>query len=414
MIVLSVTHGVTGLVPAWTAGACAWLAGALLARGIGRMQGVQVSLMALAGCAGLGAATLAGDLSWWRTLLEGNQSILAMLATITFLRLVARTGARDDEFLPRGPNAVRQTILATHVFSVAINISAAFVVGQRISDNGTLSPLQAKVISRAFVAAACWSPFFASVAVVLTYVPGVDLATVAGFNFVLAMLLVGFCLITLAGDRQAASFIGYPVHREALALPALLAAMVVTLSVLTEGLPVLTVIVLAAAASVVLLAAPRPPRATALAFARHVRDELPRMGGEFALFLGAAVLAAGIAAAVRLTEFDAIVDPRTAFEAIPLVVLLAMLSLVGVHPVISLATMSTLFPAELADPDLVAMVVLMAWSVALSASPFSGATLALQGRFGIPSTRFLRWNFRYLLFGLGASSLVLLGYGRLA
>lgn len=412
MIVLSVLHGTAALVPAWAAGACAWTVGLLLVRHIGRMQQVQVAGMALVGSAGLAAAALNGDFSWWTRLLEGNQAILAMLATITFLRLVARTGAREDEYLPRGPGAVRQTLVATHLFSVAINISAAFVVGQRISADGTLTPLQAKVISRAFVAAACWSPFFASVAVVLAYVPGVDLARVAGVNVVLAILLVGFSALTLPRSADARTFIGYPVHAEALTLPALLAVTVVALSVTTDGLPILTVIVLASGVSVLALTLAGRRPGTRREFARHVRDELPRMGSEFALFLGAAVLAAGIAAAVRLTRLDLVVDPVTAADAIPLVVALALLSLVGVHPVISLATMSTLFPPELGDPDLVAMIVLMAWSVALSASPFSGATLALQGRFGIPAVRFLRWNASYVVFGLAAASIVLLGYGR--
>ena len=50
----------------------------------------------------------------------------------------------------------------------------------------------------------------------------------------------------------------------------------------------------------------------------------------------------------------------------------------------------------------------MAWSVALGTSPFSGTALALQGRFGIPATRFLRWNLAYLAIGLVLASAVLL------
>jgi len=83
------------------------------------------------------------------------------------------------------------------------------------------------------------------------------------------------------------------------------------------------------------------------------------------------------------------------------------LTLVGIHPVISVAALSGLFPARLTHPDLVGMVILMAWSVALGTSPFSGTTLAMQGRFGIPATRFLRWNLRYLLVGFVLASAVL-------
>ena len=112
-------------------------------------------------------------------------------------------------------------------------------------------------------------------------------------------------------------------------------------------------------------------------------------------------------ALARVVEIDLVIDPVRGVEGIPLLLALVSLTMVGVHPVISVATVSGLFPAELVRPNLVAMVVLMAWSVALGASPFSGTTLAMQGRFGIPSTRFVRWNFSYLLAGLIFASVLL-------
>ena len=88
--------------------------------------------------------------------------------------------------------------------------------------------------------------------------------------------------------------------------------------------------------------------------------------------------------------------------SVALLLTLVGLTLAGIHPVISVATLAGLFPSELAHPSLVAIVVLMGWSIALSTAPLSGTTLALQGRFGIPATAFLRWNFRYTLVGLAA------------
>ena len=131
------------------------------------------------------------------------------------------------------------------------------------------------------------------------------------------------------------------------------------------------------------------------------------MGGEFALFLSAGLLAVGISALAANGHIAYVLDPAGANEAIVLLALLVALTLIGIHPVISVATLSGLFPAALTHPDLVGMVILMAWSVALGTSPFSGTTLAMQGRFGIPATRFLRWNLRYLLVGFLLASMVL-------
>ena len=87
--------------------------------------------------------------------------------------------------------------------------------------------------------------------------------------------------------------------------------------------------------------------------------------------------------------------------------LLVALTLVGIHPVISVATLSGLFPPALSRPDLVAAIVLMAWTASLGTSPFSGTALAMQGRFGLPAPAFLRWNLDYTAAAVVAGACVL-------
>ena len=55
-------------------GACAWLAGLLLWRGISRFQLIQSLVMAGLGLVGIAIATAAGDWSWWSALQRGNHS----------------------------------------------------------------------------------------------------------------------------------------------------------------------------------------------------------------------------------------------------------------------------------------------------------------------------------------------------
>ncbi len=408
MIALSTLHGVSGgRIPAWPAGLCVWWIAVVLARSISRFQKIQVTIMGVVGMAGLASALSRGDFSWWPQLIEGNQAILAMLATVSFLRLVARSGAHAGERLPRGPGAILQTLLAVHLFGAIINISAAFVVGQRISQDGSLTPLQAKVVSRAFVAAACWSPLFASMAVVLHYVPAVTVVQVVKINLLLAASLLAFSAWDLRRDTRVDEFIGFPLHREALAAPLTLSALVLGLYSLPTGWAILTIIVIAALGCVALLRVTKPWAETRRLLWHHIDRELPRMGGEFALFIGATLLATGVGAFATAHPMPRIVDPPDALAAIPLLCLLVVVTLCGIHPVISVATLASLFPAHLRAPDVLAAVVLMAWSITLGTSPVSGTTLAMQGRFGIPSTHFLRWNLPFSGVGLASGCAIL-------
>lgn len=410
MVVASLAHGLSrGQLPAWPAGVLAWLIGTRLIIDVTRFQQVQAGLMAAVGCAALAAAwLLAGNAPLLR-LVEGNQALLAMFATVSFLRTVTRTGAQPGERLPEGRLAVVQTLFATHVLGAIVNISSLYIIGHRIARGRELTALQAKVITRGFVAAGCWSPMFASMAVVLHYVPGTDMLAVSRINLMLALALLTWSAVTLMRDTDAPGFTGFPLHREALTVPVVLSLLMLVLYPAPTGWTILTIIKVAAAACVALLCCTRPPVETVRRLRHHVEHELPRMGGEFALFLGAAVLAAGISAIVPVLGIDFAVDPRRAMDCIPLLFTLVALTLLGIHPVISTATLSGLFPQPLGNPDLVAMTILMAWALALGTSPFGGTTLFMQGRFGIRATRFVRWNAPYTAAGLVFATLILIG-----
>jgi hypothetical protein len=102
-----------------------------------------------------------------------------------------------------------------------------------------------------------------------------------------------------------------------------------------------------------------------------------------------------------------------ASEASLLLLLMVGLSVVGVHPVISIATAHGLLAPLAPDPDLMGMVYLMAWAQGVAISPLSGMHLAMQGRFGIDPRGFLRWNGSYTLFMLVLDAGVLHLYEKL-
>jgi hypothetical protein len=399
-ILLSVAYGFGLGVSGSLAGIAFWMAGVLLARRVTGLQRIQTLAMLLVGGAGLLYAGLAAGEAQLDKALAGNQALLAMLAGVSFLRLVSLPAVDAGETDPRGPAALRRTLLGVHLFGSVINLSAVMILGDRQSRRRAMTPLQATVLSRGFALAAHWSPFFAAMGIALSNSPGAQLLVLSSVGLPIAALGLSVSAWQLSWRPAARDFVGYPMHFEALWIPGLLASLVLLMHQLSPGTPVLTLI---SSLSVLLtlgaLLVRDAPRALSGFFA-HVQEGLPRMSGELLLFLAAGVLAAGIGSVVQSTGWTLDLISFGATEASLLLLLMVGLSVVGVHPVISIATAHGLLAPLAPDPNLIGITFLMAWAQGVSISPLSGMHLGMQGRFGIDPRGFLRWNGSYTLFML--------------
>lgn len=413
MMLCSFAGGVGLPLPVWMPGAFAWLAGLLLLPGLSRFQATQAALMSAVGFAGIAYAAGHGDYSWWPGLRDGNHALLAMLTAVSFLRPVTTAGI-GEEPLPRGRRAVLETLAATHLFGAVINISAPVLVGERIAGPQGMTPLQARAVSRAFVAASMWSPFFIAMALILHYVPSAKLTVISGLGFATSTALMLFSAVTLTRDPAAAAFTGYPLHWRALWAPVLLSACVLSGHALLPETSVLVLIEGAALGVTLAVLLLKRPRELVPVLAGHVVDRLPDMRGEIAMFLSAAVMTAGIGAAVGLT--GVVLAPAT-FDAATAALLLGaliVLAVVGVHPVVCISVLASVWPFGEYNGNLLGAVFLFAWGLGLVISPFSGTSLVFQGRFGLRTADLLRWNASYALFGYVVGVALLYGYARWA
>ena len=262
--------------------------------------------------------------------------------------------------------------------------------------------------------AALWSPFFAAMGVALSHAPGAQLLTLSSTGLPLALfglLLSGW---TLSRRADIGGYVGFPLHFGALWIPALLAAVVLCLHLWRPQLPILTLISASALTLTLVVLLVRDAASAPDRFSGQVTDGLSRMSGELALFLAAGVLAAGIASAVVAAGFTLDLTGFGAYEASVLLVLMVLLSVAGVHPVISIATSSGLLTPLAPDPDLLGIVYLMTWATGVAISPLSGMHLAMQGRFGIDARGFLRWNGGFTLIMLSADIVALHLFERFA
>ena len=406
-ILLSILHGVGSGVPRAWPGAAFWLAGVLLASRVRGLQRMQTLAMLAVGGGGLVYAWSVDGMPQLDKALSTNQALLAMLASVSFLRLITLPEADAGEPDPRGPGALWRTLFGVHLFGSVINLSAVMILGDRLSRREPMTPLQAMVLSRGFALASHWSPFFAAMGIALSNAPGAQLVTLSSVGLPLAafgLLVSGW---RLSRHPAAAAFVGYPMHFGALWIPALLALLVMAAHWLLPAVPLLSLISLLSLGLTLLVLSLRHRDGALPRFTHQIRHGLPRMSGELVLFLAAGVLAAGIASAVQSSGWTLDLLEFGATEASVLLVLMVGVSALGVHPVISIATAHGVLAPLAPDPNLMGITYLMSWAAGVSSSPFSGMHLAMAGRFGVDSRGFLRWNGRFTLLMVAVDALVL-------
>ncbi|PLW69557.1 hypothetical protein [Pseudohalioglobus lutimaris] len=407
MILTSILHGISPTFPAWIAGLFGWSAGLLLVSDVRGIPRIQAVIMLVLGSLGLlyGAYTQ-GEADYLKAV-AANQALLSMLAAVSFLKLITLTATNKVDILPTGKRAMWRTLLGVHLFGAVINLSAIMIVGDRQSRHSPLSPAQATVLSRGFAMAANWSPFFAAMGVALTNAPGAELSVISPVGLPIAMIALAWSGWQLTRQFDVDNYEGYPLHFGSLWIPGLLAIAVLLTHHNFPSLPILTLISLLSVSLTLLVMTMRKEQSSRARIVDFVTYDLPGLRGELMLFLSAGVFAAGISSVIRATGFDLVPDSFGASEASLLLLVMTLLSILGIHPVISIVTASGLILPASPDMNLLAMTFLMTWSIGVCVSPLSGLSLAIQGRYNINSFNFLNWNGMFALLLLGLDILVL-------
>lgn len=409
MVLLSILHGLYGEFPAYPAGGLGWLAALLLVTTVKLIQRIQVIAMLLVGGGGLLWGVFNGAEIPVEKVFSTNQAMLAMLASVSFLRLVTQP-AICDEALPQGSRPLWRTLFGVHFLGSVINMSSVVIIGDRLSANRPMTSLQACVLSRGFAMAANWSPFFAAMGVALSNAPGAQLTTLSLVGFPVAMLGLLLTGWELTRHGRAGQFHGYPMRFGTLWIPGLLALMLMLLHHAWPAIPILTLICALSLFTTLLILVLRHGRTGIDAYAQHIRIGLPRMSGELLLFLAAGVLATGIASAIQASHLALDLQQFGAAEASLLLLAMVTVSVIGIHPVISIATAGGVLAPLGVDPNLLGITFLMTWAIGVCASPLSGLQLTIQGRYQVNALTMLRMNGGFALVMLAGATVALTLY----
>jgi hypothetical protein len=327
-------------------------------------------------------------------LMQGNVFIVSMLAGVSFLTVISQPQIGMDESLPTGKRSIISTFVGVHLFGAVINISSLFIHADRMSANRPLSPAQVVVLTRGFSTAALWSPFFAAMAVALSYAPSADLVLLMAVGGVISALGMGITFLELKRGLTDAKFYGYPLRISSLWLPSLLTLLVFVLHQLFPSLSILFIITACSPAVCILFLLKKPN--TKAILNKHVENKLANMQNEIVLFLSAGIFAFGLKMLLSEQTFFGLFSVFDATAASLCFLLIVLLSIVGFHMLIGISIIAPIVLPLHPDPSLFAFVILAAWSMGAAVGPLSGMNISIQAMYAISSQKIMRWNLFYV------------------
>ncbi len=416
VVALVVFNGIVPQYPAWLTGVIAWVACALLWPRLSRTQ-VRIVLALLAfGAAGVVWGMTSGKTGLIQRALAQNIPLVGMLIAVSFLQLISTTRSAEGEPANVGRFALLRTLVGVHLFGAVINFSAVAIFADRLAVRGRLTLEQAMGLSQAFIIGALWSPFYGAMAVALTAAPGASITRLMAMGFPITVAALALTWLTLSSRRFgfAGTFVGYPVRFEALWVPAVLAAGVLTVHEIWPAWSVLAVIAALAPLVTTVTLLFREGNRTVASMHRLVSVRLPEMCGEMSLFLAAGVLSAGMAGMIAALDLSVPFTHYGGTEASMVLVAITLLAWVGFHPVILVSVVGPWLAPLDPDPNLLAMTFLMTWGIGLVGCPMSNTMLAMQGRYHAPFRDLLRNN-RIFSFKMSVLCVVMINiYARIA
>lgn len=383
--------------PKWITGVVAWSACILLLPNLPPRQLIMVMLLAVVGALGMVWGMASGKQGLMTLALTQNVPLTGMLIAVSFLQLIAVRPDTDVEPLQQGRSALLKTLIGVHLFGAVINFSAVAIFADRLSARTKLTMEQAMGLSQAFIVGATWSPFYGAMAAALTVAPGASLAQLILWGVPIAVIGMTVTWFTLISKRHggAQDFVGYPLHLEALWVPAVLAASVLLVHEWQPHWSVLAIIAALAPLVTIVTLLARDPSRTGTALLGLIRQRLPLMNGELTLFLAAGILSAGMSGAITALDLGLPMARFGPFEAGVTLIVMNLFAWAGFHPIILVSVLGPWLTPLQPDQNMLAMTFLMSWGIGLTACPMSNTMLVMAGRYGLPFGELLGQNRRY-------------------
>lgn len=377
-----------------------WAAVALLWRGIPKRSRIQAGVLFVLGVLMLVVARVVyGAEVNWPAMLQGNVFVATMLVGVSFISLIGTQGnKRAPGKRVTGADGVLRTWLGVHFLGTILNLSTILMVGDRLARRAPLTAPQLLALNRGLSSAALWSPFFASMAVVIALAPEVQYGQVALVGFPLAMLSGVLTTLELRRRFDLSEVDGFSLSPRSLLMPTSMAALVMLFHFwLTPALTIVSIITFLIPGVALLSNLREGPRYTLRRIRQHTVTRLPSMRGEISLFLAAGLLTLGLSTLVAAAAGDewTLFARFGMWQAMVSFAAITLSALVGLHPIIGVSVLASILNLQGGEQTLFAFVAVSAWAVGTSVGPLSGINLSLQGRYGVSGYRMMKDNLPY-------------------
>lgn len=350
----------------------------------------QTRWIVAASLPGFVVGVLSGTPHLWQGTLAVNNGVISMLVAVGFITMLPAATVQRPQ---TGLMGLLSTFANVHLVGAVINYSSVIIFGDRMARGRGLKLNQAVVLSRAFASAGFWSPFFATMAVALSYAPGARFAVLLQAGIVMALLSLCVCIWDL-GRVDFARFEGLRLSVRGVRLPVLMGAIVLLVQWLAPGWTILSIVTLVFPATVCGLSL-KAPRKLGSALAAHVRNEFPRHANELALFLAAGMFGVSLTPILELLPPASMLEHFRLWEASLALSAVVLAALFGIHPLVSISVLTRLTHTTSLNADVLGFVIVAGWSISSAIGPLSGQNIGIQGRYGVSSTALTRMNLGY-------------------
>jgi len=334
-------------------------------------------------------------------LLDLNQDFITMIAAVGLLRLIAVSGDATPRL--RGRAALVRTGWVVHLVGSVINVVVVGLAADRLRVGGRLALADASLLSRSFMTASIWTPFWVAPAVAASRVGETNLLGYTAIGFCIGMGLTAIFALDNARARTAEelrAFTGYTLSWRSAVVPMVLVVLIAIAHTVFPDTSVPRLVVVAVVLVVVVALIPREGvRALPAVVGYGVRNFASNRS-ETSILTSAGLLTTGLLALQTVTHFALPVAEFSGWTAWLVVVFITVLSLAGVHQFITFSIAASVIVPLQPEPTLFILSSTMGWAIGSIVGPLSGIANFLNGQYGVRNLELVRSNLPAAAVGL--------------
>lgn len=294
------------------------------------------------------------------------------------------------------------TYLNVNIIGAIINYASVIIFGDKISRDSKLKINEAILLSRAFASAGFWSPFFATSALAFNYSKGANQLLVLSIGCLVTFASIIYCYFE-DKYKYKNNFNYISVSINNLLLPSVVLILVLIFHYFFSNFKFVDSIVLICPVIYFFyilfkICFSRNLGGYKDSLSNYYNSRLVNHSSEILLFTSIGVFVCSLINLVELFSFDLSFLVFNNVTAIIFVVIISLLSLIGIHPILSISFLYGVFSGHVSNANLLAITIIFSWALSSTLGPLSAQNLGIQTKFNVNSTDITKGNIVYTLY----------------